>query len=92
MIQEINIADIVMSNEVQARCQPDWVAISEYANTMKVAGKDGWPAVVVFFDGEVYWLADGFHRITAARDYAELPTFQADIRQGSKHDAQWYAM
>ena len=44
------------------------------------------PPVVVFFDGETHWLADGFHRLAAA-DRAELPEFLAEVRPGTLRDA-----
>ena len=40
-------------------------------------------AVAVFHDGDAYWLADGFHRVRAAR-HAELATIAAEVRQGTR--------
>lgn len=90
MIQELNISNIVSSNEIQPRVQLDWLTLGEYAADMKAG--DAFPPVVVFHDGENYWLADGFHRIEAAKNYAGLDQFQADVRQGSKRDARLYAL
>lgn len=44
------------------------------------------PALVVYYDGEHYWLADGFHRLAAWRAVgaAEVP---ATVRQGDRRDA-----
>lgn len=47
--------------------------------------------VVVFYDGESYWLADGFHRCHAHRNL-EIPTIRAIIYQGSRRDAILYSV
>jgi uncharacterized ParB-like nuclease family protein len=49
-----------------------------------------WPPVTVFFDGTEYWLADGFHRLLAARR-AGRKHIAADVKQGSREDAAWAA-
>jgi hypothetical protein len=52
-----------------------------------------WPfnePLVVFSDGESYWLADGFHRFEAAKR-AKRGSVQCEIRTGSVHDAEDYA-
>lgn len=46
--------------------------------------------IVVFFDGGTYWLADGFHRVRAARD-GGVASLAADVRQGTKRDAILYS-
>ena len=63
--------------------------VSEYAEAMK--NDVEFPPVVVFWDGVANWLADGFHRIHAARK-AELETFEADRREGTKRDAILYSV
>mgnify|MGYP000181933533 CR=1 FL=1 len=63
--------------------------ISDYAEAMKQG--DQFPPVVVFNDGSNYWLADGFHRIYAARDIG-LEEIDAEVREGSIHDARWFAV
>jgi hypothetical protein len=44
------------------------------------------PAIVLFGDGQRHWLADGFHRVLAARE-AGLTEFPAEVRPGSERDA-----
>jgi hypothetical protein len=45
---------------------------------------------VAFYDGESYWLADGFHRAEGALS-AQIGELECDIRQGTVADAQWYS-
>lgn len=73
----------------QSRVQLDWIATSEYAAAMQEGAQ--FPPVVVFHDGQAYWLADGFHRIRAA-EKAGLTEFPADIRQGTRRDAVLYSV
>lgn len=46
------------------------------------------PPVEVIYDGESYWLWDGFHRIEA-HIAEERTTIAANVRQGTLQDAQW---
>ena len=48
------------------------------------------PPVVVFYDGESYWLADGFHRL-AAHQCASLTRISCIVHQGTLEDARWYS-
>ncbi|MDZ4878215.1 MAG: hypothetical protein CLLPBCKN_007650 [Chroococcidiopsis cubana SAG 39.79] len=47
--------------------------------------------VIVFFDGESYWLADGFHRWHAHRNQ-EKEAIACVIYQGSRRDAVLYSV
>lgn len=47
--------------------------------------------VVVFFDGDDYWLADGFHRWNAHRNQEE-PTIRAIIYHGTRREAVLYSV
>ena len=62
--------------------------VHEYTEKMR-AGEDFEP-VVAFFDGEFYWLADGFQRHGAARA-APREDLAANVLQGSRRDAVLYA-
>jgi hypothetical protein len=58
--------------------------VADYASDM-LSGA-AFPPVILFYDGTDYWLADGFHRVEAAKkiDRAEI---EAEIRNGSARDA-----
>jgi hypothetical protein len=58
--------------------------VGEYAEAM--AEGNEFPPLVVFYDGEVYWLADGFHRLHAAIgcEFAEFPCI---VNEGGRRDA-----
>jgi len=73
---------------VQSRTQLDQGVIDEYAEAM-AAGVE-FPLVIVFTDGTVTWLADGFHRVAAAGK-AERDSIDADVRPGTKRDAILFA-
>ena len=49
------------------------------------------PAIVVFSDGQEYWLADGFHRVLAARE-AGLEEIPAEVRSGGQRDALLFSI
>ena len=81
---QISISDIRLDPSTQVRLKTDNEVVTDYAEAMERGDK--FPPVVVFFDGEVYWLADGFHRVYAAMSI-DLTEIDADIRHGSKRDA-----
>ena len=81
---QILISDIRLDPSTQVRLKTDNEVVTDYAEAMQRGDK--FPPVVVFFDGEVYWLADGFHRVYAAMSI-DLTEIDADIRNGSKRDA-----
>lgn len=87
--QLLDVSSIVVSADTQAREQIDWIAVGEYASAMKEGVT--FPPVVVYFDGTQYWLADGFHRVDAAKT-AGLAIINADIQYGTKRDAEWHAL
>lgn len=53
-------------------------------------GKDLEP-VIVFYDGESYWLADGFHRWHAHRNSC-IDAIACSIHQGSRREAVLYSV
>jgi hypothetical protein len=78
------ITDIRTDGATQSRESLDVATVAEYADAM--ANGAAFPAVVVFYDGQSYWLADGFHRVAAAKQ-SGMAEIDADVRQGSRRDA-----
>ncbi len=84
----MKIADIILDGGTQPRQEMDNKVIQEYAEAM--GRGDTFLKVIVFTDGDKYWLADGFHRVYAykQRNQTEI---DVDLRQGTLEDAQWYS-
>lgn len=91
----IELSDLSVDGGTQSRVEFNVDALEDYAERMTlepvsglVLDQDGepWPALVVFDDGKRKWLADGFHRMRAARK-AGLNKFQVDLKRGELRDA-----
>lgn len=63
--------------------------IGEYTEAYR-SKENGMPPVVVFFDGKAHWLADGFHRVAAARA-AGCARIDAEVKKGTQRDAVLYS-
>jgi transposase-like protein len=85
---ELPVAQIRLDGGTQPRAALDFGAIDDYADAMTDGAK--FPPLVVFYDGENYWLADGFHRVKAAWQ-ASRETVAAEVRLGTLEDARWYS-
>ena len=62
--------------------------VKQYVEDM-VAGAE-FPPVTVFSDGSDYWLADGFHRVTACHALG-VKHISADVRPGTRRGAMLFA-
>ena len=89
-IQHINIELIRQDGGTQARAAMDAVAIEEYALAMAEGGN--FPPVVVFQEGDVYWLGDGFHRAAAHFKAFGYAPIAADVREGGLREARLFAI
>jgi hypothetical protein len=85
---EIPIQLIRVDGGTQPRAALDFDAVDDYADAMRIGVT--FPPVTVFYDGESYWLGDGFHRIKAALEI-ETEVIRAEVRQGTLEDAQWFS-
>ncbi len=88
-IASLPLASIKIDPEIQQRMTMlNSAIVAEYAEAMRHGNQ--FPPVVVFYDGSVHWLADGYHRFEAA-DEASKKTIAAEIREGTKRDAVLFA-
>lgn len=87
-VTELRLDQIRTDGGTQPRYALDWSAIDDYTDEMEAGAR--FPPVVVFYDGENYWLADGFHRIQA-KSQTGAGTIAVDLRQGTLEDAQWFS-
>lgn len=89
MIEELPLSAIRQAEELQVRTF--LLTRSEHYQALMLDGAQ-FPALIVFRDdGGTNWLADGFHRIAAAKKCGK-ETFPCEIHFGSKRDAEWYAL
>ena len=89
MLETVILDDIRTDGGTQPREYLNELVLSEYAESM--AEGTEFPPVVLFFDGDYYWLADGFHRFFAAKKCG-AHDLVADVRQGARRDARLYAV
>jgi hypothetical protein len=85
----VDVKNVRIDGGTQPRTEINTEVVSDYAEHMR--GGADFPPVVVFFDGVDWWLADGFHRVHAARQ-AGIPTIKAEVHQGTKRDAILYSV
>ena len=79
---KIKIEELDLS--LQTRAGTDAETIDNYAEAMADGAQ--FPEVTVFTDGTHYWLADGFHRVMAAKQNGRT-VISADVRKGTEDDA-----
>lgn len=81
----------------QMRAALDDGTVAEYVELMGTGLNEvgPFPPIIVFYDGKDHWLADGFHRVAAARIKADrlkiIMSLPADVRAGTRRDAILYA-
>ena len=90
MTQPIKIDLVRIDGGTQPRVAISEQTVSEYAEAM-IDANTAMPAVDVFFDGVVYWLADGFHRYHAARKNG-LDYLVAHVHSGTRRDAVLFSV
>lgn len=86
----IRLDQIIQDNSTQARrFGLNGSVVYDYAELMKAGHV--FPPIVVFSDGtDKVWLADGFHRVAAAKE-AGATEIAAEVRAGTQRDAMLYA-
>lgn len=84
------LESITLSGDLQMRVDGcDASVVAEYATAYRNGAE--MPRVLVFWDGERYYLVDGFHRYAAA-EKAERTTIEATVRRGSLLEARVAAL
>lgn len=66
--------------------------VDSYAEIMLDA--DGWgdfPPPIAFYDGEDYWIGDGFHRVAAYLQAGFRDSILVEVRRGTRRDAVLFA-
>jgi len=92
--QLVPLSAIPTDEASQARVKIRPAVVRAYTKAMKQQVREGglrFPPVVLFSDGQRHWLADGFHRVLAARE-AGLNEFPAEVRPGNERDALLYCV
>jgi hypothetical protein len=85
----VPLARIPTDSAGQTRADLRPGVVKEYAAAMKEQAAEGgmrFPPVILFGDGNDYWLADGFHRVLAAAQ-AGLTEIAAEVHPGTRRDA-----
>jgi transposase-like protein len=79
---------LILDADIQPRETMSSALIREYAELYR----DGHTLapITVFQEGQRYWVADGFHRVTAARQ-AGLSEIEVDLDVGTKREAICYS-
>lgn len=87
--KELRIAEVVLDKAVQMRAALNRIAIADYAEAMET-GEEFPPIDVYTKPGDKKWVADGFHRVLAARKL-KRKTIAARIHHGGKREAILHA-
>ena len=85
----LSLSQIRCDGGTQSRAAIHQATVDEYAEDYKNGAN--FPPITVFYDGEIFWLADGFHREKAARK-AGLTEIAAIVKQGTRRDAVLYSV
>jgi hypothetical protein len=89
---ELAIADIKAEVDLQMRIQISETIVNDYAERLLEEGtRYTFPPITVFFDGEFYWLADGFHRLKANEAVGNV-SIAADVREGGRREALLFSL
>jgi len=87
-VSSIALTSITIDPYVQVRAAMSDPVLEEYADAMRAGVK--FPPLTIFSDGKINWVADGFHRLNAAKR-AGRAKIQCDVRAGALRDAVLFA-
>lgn len=89
MTEQVELTELRTDGGTQPRSEMDIALVAEYAEAMKRG--DTFPPIEVVYDGEHYWVTDGFHRKAAAIK-AGRNAFDVEVKQGDHSDAKWLSL
>lgn len=88
--KKLPLSDITLDSETQPRVGPN-NQVLEYFQDLLFTSDVRFPPVILFYDGNKYYLADGWHRYEAHRRAFE-EEISCHVHQGSKRDAILYSV
>jgi ParB-like nuclease domain len=86
---KLQLSQIRIDGGTQSRAFLDSETINDYADKMQSGAN--FPTLIVYYDGQNYWLADGFHRIQAAKKNGMVQV-EVEVRQGDQRQAILYSV
>jgi len=89
-LEELYPENIRLDGGTQPRAKIDQRQCDEYGERMKAG--DQFPPLDVYFDGEHYWLADGFHRLRASVFALPGKALMCNVYEGTVEDARWHSL
>jgi hypothetical protein len=88
-VKQIELAKIAVDASTQTRASIDEGVVADYAE--KMLNGVQFPAIVLFHDGNQYYIGDGFHRVLATQRNGAVAV-ASDVRPGTREDALWFAL
>lgn len=88
-MKHIEVAQIAVDASTQTRASISEPVVTDYAEKMLNGAQ--FPAIVLFHDGNHYYIGDGFHRVLASQRNGAV-TVASDVRPGTREDALWFAL
>lgn len=89
-LKNLSLDQITRDSDMQPRVEANRRTLEEYAELVRYE-EEQFPPVVVFWDGQRYLLADGYHRY-AAFEGGWRKTIPCHVYQGTKRDAILYSV
>lgn len=84
-IESIDVALIELNGGTQSRSKLDEQTLEDYVQGWQLGTT--FPPIEVYFDGQKYWLADGFHRSESFKRAGKGRLIEAIVHQGTRRDA-----
>lgn len=88
-MQNVRLDAISFDAGTQVRAAINEQVVADYAERMTEGVV--FPPVTLFHDGNVYYMADGFHRALAGKRIG-LVEIASEVTAGTKQDALWFAL